>query len=326
MANLIELAWADLDLIRAENEKVEVEDPLAEYICRCGGLKAYDGVEFELPTCMSCGNQDLQYISEEAEYRTGADETTGPDPTRVGAAVNTDHFSAQWGANTKITVSSGASYKDKMMAKIHLHSSMNHKDRALFHAYAEMDHICKNLLNLQDNIIYIAKIKYKAFNEAVLTRGDVRKGIKANCVFQTCREFNVPRSSQEIADAFGIPVRDISRTFDIYQEQNPETQVHVMTPGNLVPRFMNDVKIPDQLKGRIVRKIVNACEKMNECVSLMGRTPRAVCCAVIFIILSEYKDFTPPTRSEICAICDISVPTLNKLEVIVKNELKELGI
>jgi transcription initiation factor TFIIIB Brf1 subunit/transcription initiation factor TFIIB len=74
------------------------------------------------------------------------------------------------------------------LATINMHSSMNHKDRALFHAYAEMDRIGKDILGLKENVMYLAKTKYKAFNEAVLTRGAVRNGIKANCVFQACRE------------------------------------------------------------------------------------------------------------------------------------------
>jgi transcription initiation factor TFIIIB Brf1 subunit/transcription initiation factor TFIIB len=324
MTDVIELAWSELDLIRKTNQKDEPVDLLSEFFCSCGGQKAF-GVDFDLPTCISCGMQDKTFICQEAEYRTGADESSGPDPTRVGAVVNTDHFSEQWGGNTKITVAHGGTYSQKKMARIHMHGSMNHRDRALFHAYAEIDHICKNILNLQDNIVYITKIKYKAFNEAVLTRGDVRKGVKANCVFQTCREHNVPRTTQEIADAFGIPVKDISRTFDIYQEQNPETQVHVITPSKLVARFMNDISIPEQFKGRVVRKIVNVCESLDDCVSLMGRTPRAVCCAVMFIVLSSNKEgYDVPTRAELCKICDISVPTLAKIEIIVKNSLKDL--
>ena len=240
------------------------------------------------------------------------DECKG-DPSRVGAPVNTDLFSAAWGMNMMI------SGKSKM-ARINMHSSMNHRDRALFHAYAEMDRIGKGILCLQENVMYSAKMKYKSFNEAVLTRGAVRNGIKANCIFQSCREFGVTRTTKEIADAFDIPSRDISRTFDMYQEQNPETTVHVTQPADLIARFMNSVPgVQESERGRVKCKIVKVCKSLEECVELMGRTPKAIACAVIYIVLSELK--LSPSKKEICRICEVSEPTLGKIEVIIKKEL-----
>ena len=207
------------------------------------------------------------------------------------------------------------------MARINQHSSMNHKDRALFHAYDGLDRIGKTVLNLPDNVMYAAKIKYRAFNEAVLTRGAVRNGIKANCIFQACREFGVARTTQEIADAFAIPARDLSRTFDIYQEQVPETEVHVTCAADLVPRFFNEIScVPSEHKGRIKMRVVRMCNDLNDCVELMGRTPKAIACAVIFIVLTK-AGYTP-NRAEICRVCDVSVPTLGKLESIILKEIK----
>ena len=168
--------------------------------------------------------------------------------------------------------------------------------------------------------MYAAKIKYRAFNEAVLTRGAVRNGIKANCIFQACREFGVARTTQEIADAFGIPARDLSRTFDMYQEQVPETEVHVTGAADLVPRFFNDVTcVPVEHKGRVKMRVVKMCRELTDCVELMGRTPKAIACAVMFIVLDKagYR----PNRAEICRICDVSVPTLSKIESIILKEI-----
>jgi transcription initiation factor TFIIIB Brf1 subunit/transcription initiation factor TFIIB len=165
--------------------------------------------------------------------------------------------------------------------------------------------------------MYIIKIKYKAFNEAVLTRGAVRSGIKANCVFQACREAGVSRTTQEIADAFGIPARDLSRTFDMYQEQLPETEVHITTAADVIPRFFNDIAcVPESQRGRIKMKIVNVAKEMAECVELQGRTPKAVACAIIFVLLKEAG--LTPDKAELCKICGVSVPTLSKIEVIVR--------
>ena len=73
-------------------------------------------------------------IDESAEWTTGGEDSSGPDPARCGMPSDTELFSEQWGAGLVIN-SRGASYEVKRMAKISFHSSMNHKDRSLFHAY-----------------------------------------------------------------------------------------------------------------------------------------------------------------------------------------------
>jgi transcription initiation factor TFIIIB Brf1 subunit/transcription initiation factor TFIIB len=180
-----------------------------------------------------------------------------------------------------------------------------------------MDRIGKDILKLQDNVMYDAKIKYRAFNSAVLTRGAVRNGIKANCIFQACREHNVARTTQEIADAFKIPQRDLSRTFEMYQEQVPETEVHVTTAADLIPRFFNDVRgVPEGERGRVRCKIINKCKELEEKVELMGRTPKAIACAVLAMVLKEIPGASD--RQALCAICDVSLPTLGKIEAIIR--------
>ena len=312
----VDRAWSDFELARGGPTPRVEYDEYAEFICQeCGGRRQFDVFD-DLPVCIDCGRVDAEFISSEPEWRSGGDEGK-PDPSRVGAPVNTDHFSAAWGASTIMNVSRAASYQQKRLAMINLHTSMNHKDRALFHAYDHLDRVGKVILNLPDNVMYAAKIKYKAFNEAVLTRGAVRNGIKANCVFQACREMGVARTTKEIADAFGIPARDLSRTTEIFQEQVPDKKVHVTTPADLIGRFLNDVTcVPEGARGRVKMKIVKGCQALDECVELMGRTPKAVACAVIFHVLNS--EGFKPSKAEICRICDVSVPTLGKIETIVK--------
>lgn len=303
----IEQIWADFDSLR----EAQPEAAPSEYLCSfCNVPK----VIFDLPTCLECGRVDSGYICEEPEWRSGAGE--GPDPSRVGAPVNVDHFSEAWGRTTYMTVNRNASWDLKRLARINHHSTMNHRDRALFHAYAQMDLVGKQILSLPDSVMYSAKIKYRKFNEAVLTRGAVRNGIKANCIFQACRESGVARTTQEIASAFGIPARDLSRTFEIYQEQVPETVVHVTTAADLVSRFFNSITgIPESDRGRVKAGIIRKCKSLEDRVELMGRTPKAVACAVIAMSLKDLKG--TPSRAELCKICDISLPTLGKIETLI---------
>lgn len=314
----VQASWDLFDSLRTPEVEASVR-LWDDYHCRaCGGQKRYQDGD-DLPVCMECGLIDEMFISEEAEWRSGPDDngTGGGDPSRVGAPVNTDHFSAAWGLST-IMKTKGHTYAERRMAKIDRHSAMNHRDRALFHAYQGMDNVGKIVLNLPDSVMYQAKIKYRAFNEAVLTRGAVRDGIKANCIFQACREHGVARTTGEIAEAFGIPARDISRTFQMYQEQVPETDVHVTTPADLIPRFFNSVSnVPERMRGPTRARIVRACKDLENSVELMGRTPKAVACTVMFLTMNELG--YGMTKADVCKICEVSVPTLGKIESIIRS-------
>lgn len=309
-------AWAAVDQLRAA-EHVEVAGR-PEWECECGGLKMFN--DDGLPTCCDCGRADLSYVSDEPEWRGGPDDDgTGVDPSRVGAPMNLDHFSASWNTGTIMTVRASSSGSMKRLARINFHTSMNHKDRSLFHSYADMDRVGKQILGLPDNVMYAAKIKYKNFSESTLTRGAVRVGVKANCIFQACKEFGVARTTQEIAAAFEIPVRDVARTTEIFLDQVPETRVTVTTPADLIARFWNSITcVPEAERGRVKMRIVAACKKLEDSAGLQGRTPKAVACAVMWVILKDRGI----TKAELCAICDVSVPTLTKLEAIVIKDLK----
>ena len=149
----LERIWADLDSLR--KEEPEPNRPSEYFWCSVCDLPK---VILELPTCRNCGRVDSSYISEEPEWRSGAGE--GPDPSRVGAPVNIDHFSEAWGRTTYMTVNRNASWEVKRLARINHHSTMNHRDRALFHAYAQMDLVGKQILSLPEAVMYSAKIKY----------------------------------------------------------------------------------------------------------------------------------------------------------------------
>jgi len=324
MEDPVSLAWADFDSLRNATTPPKV-DFYPQYICTfCGGHKTTsDAVnnwaEFTLPTCTDCGRVDEYDVSEEPEWRTGGDHE-GPDPSRVGAPMNTDHFSEAWNLGTIMRTQRNATYEQKRQARINFHNSMNHRDRSLFHAYQEFERIAKGILGLPDSVIYSAKIKYRTFTEAVLTRGAVRHGIKANCIYQACKEAGVARTAQEIASAFDIPAKDLSRTFEIYQEQVPETVNHVTGPEDIIPRFFSAIQcIPEKERGRVKCKCIKAAEVLDDSVALMGRTPKSIAAAIIFIVVNQmgYKI----SKQEVCQLCDVSGPTLNKIENIVKQEL-----
>ena len=272
-----------------------------------------------IPVCVSCGRTDWEYVSDEPEWN-GNGDGEGPDMCRVGAPVNTTLYSGAWGSGTMISTK-GATYAEKRMSRINFHTSMNHKDRSLHHAYEDLDRIGKMVLGLPDTVMLQAKIMYRKFNENKLTRGAVRVGIKANCIARACSDAGVSRTTQEIAGAFSIPTSDISRTTDIFKEVVPEVTVvsAVTKPSDLVARIFNDVTcIPDAERGRVRQKVIQACREHETSPRMMGKTPKGVVSAVMYVTLAGLGYNVD--KEEIRRICDVSMPTLNKLEKMITRQ------
>lgn len=316
--NEMDRIWACLDMARGPlpEESLQLRN---QWECECGGARCFN--DDNLPVCLDCGRADGIFVSDEPEWRGGMDaDGAVSDPSRVGAPTNLDHFSEAWNTGSIMTVKSSGTWANKRLARINFHLSMNHKDRSLFHSYAEMDRIGKDVLKLPDSIMYQAKIKYKHFSEQTLTRGAVRVGVKANCIFQACKEAGLSRTTQEIAVAFNIPVRDMARTTETFLEQNPDHKVIVTAPADLIPRFFNSVTaVPDPERGRTKCKLVARCKDLEECPHLQGRTPKAVAATVMYMMLNKPWGVT---KQELAAIGEVSVPTITKLEALI---LKHIG-
>jgi len=308
----LERIWADLDVLRSSRAGPEPSIFCPDYECVCGGTRALN--DDGLMTCASCGRTDESFISDEPEWRGGPGDDGAADPSRVGAPTDLTHFSESWNTGTIIHVKRSQSYALKRMARINFHMSMNHKDRSLFHSYAEMDRIGRDVLGLPASVMSSAKTKYKQFSESVLTRGAVRTGVKANCIFQACKEAGISRTTQEIAAAFEIPVRDLARTTETFLEQNPDTKVVVTTAADIIPRFFNEVKgVPEAERGRTRMKLIARCKELEDHPGLQGRTPKAIAATVMFMMLKPWN----VTKADLARTCEVSVPTITKLEAII---------
>jgi transcription initiation factor TFIIIB Brf1 subunit/transcription initiation factor TFIIB len=319
--------WAEFETLRSTQQPkpVATTQKNTEFFCSCGGVKVKN-ID-NLPTCTSCGACDTMFIDDSAEWTSGVDDTGKvSDPSRCGAPQDLELFSEQWGNSTVMRASGRSTWAMKRQAKINFHMSMNHRDRALYHAYKDIDAAATSALQLPANVARQAKIFYRKFNESKLTRGAIRDGIKANCIMYACKLNNVPRSTKEIAEAYGIPTKDISRTHDIFKKEimssdettaSPESTA-ITKPTDLVSRLLQNFQIGGNRRAVIVR-CKKLCEKVEGCVDLMGKTPNSIASVVILMAVK-------PSKQEVCKNCGISMPTLNKIEIVVKKYLEENSI
>jgi transcription initiation factor TFIIIB Brf1 subunit/transcription initiation factor TFIIB len=309
----IDMMWRQYDELMAKPEPIITIGKYDHYNCQCGGVKYFD--MGELPVCSSCGLMDFYHISEEPEWTSGIDNDGNvSDPSRCGMPSENEFFSSGWNMGTKITTYANSTYANKKMSRIHFHTSMNHKDRALFHAYAEISRIARDKLGCTDNIIDAAKILYKEFNSNKLTRGDVRLGVKANCVFLACKQYGYPRTTKEIADAFSIDTKDVGRTSHLVMENVTENKNAITMPKDVIGRILGSMKMSDR---RFKCKCVKVCELVERDRKLMGKTPSGIAAAVIFIVLNDKK-------IEICQAAGVSIPTMNKMEMTIRELIAKI--
>jgi transcription initiation factor TFIIB len=305
--------WSQVDtLLPKENEEKSVN---MNFCRECAGVKVISPEG--LPTCSDCGLVDSYFVDDTAEWTSGVtDDGKVNDPSRCGNPnANPELFSQHWGKGTIISTQHGATYENKRMAKINFHMSMNHKDRSLFHAYKDIDEACHTLPEV---VLRDAKMFYRKFNDGKLTRGAVRLGIKANCVLYACRLAQHPRTTKEIADMFGIQSKDISRTTQMFKDtiMGVTEKNYVTKAFDVMQRLLNsfDVTREERLKCN------KMCSKTEDCVDLMSKTPNSVASAIIYMVLSPKV-----TKAEMCEKCSVSVPTLNKIETIIKKHLEVKG-
>mgnify|MGYP003630809405 CR=1 FL=1 len=305
--------WADFEASLPKPTTIHVFHS-DEFVCKCGGVKVFNSEN--LPTCTSCARVDSVYVDHRPEWTSGVSEGgVSSDPSRCGnMTADIDLFSSAWGTGTVISTYKSSSYAMKRMARINFHAAMNHKDRALYHAYQDIERAA-NILELPSTTIKNAKVLYKKFNNDTLTRGAVRTGIKANCVLFACKIENFPRTTKEIADAFSIPTKDISRTSNMIKEAlvGKTNTSKITRPADVVGRLLNEFGVID---GRTRMKCVNFCKSLENCVPLMSKTPNSIASAVILHVLGENT-----TRADVCRKCNISAPTLVKIENIVKQHI-----
>ena len=324
----IELDWTCFEKARHDFKMPAAttflkEKPRNEFQCECGGVKVFN--EDGLPTCTSCGLTS-DWIDDSPEWiNTTNDDGSTVDKSRCGVIKDTELFSEQWGNGTMMVSSGRQSAASRRIAKINFHQSMNHRDRALYHAYKSIDEAAEIKLHLPEKILRNAKIMYRKFNKEKLTRGAVRTGIKANCILYSCKLGNIPRTTKEIAEAFGIPTKDISRTTDIFRsvmlsevEKSDEKSTSGITkPIDVVSRLMNVFSIENTRACRV--KCQQMAKKLEGCVQLMGKTPVSIGAVILLKILGEHV-----TKQEITKKCGVSLPTINKIEGIVNTYLEGL--
>jgi transcription initiation factor TFIIB len=177
--------------------------------------------------------------------------------------------------------------------------------------------------NLSSTIIEQAKTYYKEISEKRLSRGSIRKGLIACCLFFACKKHNVPRSIKEISQICNIRVSTLNKTTKIFVELmgNETKNVNGFHEGinveNLISRFCNVFDFETKQHHCILRDVRKVHEYVTKHNILCDKTPTSLASGMIYYVLvmrgyAIDKKFISEKHK-------ISIVTLNKMQTVLNN-------
>ncbi len=185
----------------------------------------------------------------------------------------------------------------------------NATERNLAFALSELDRMASGM-GLPRNVRETAAMVYRKAVNKNLIRGRSIEGVVAASLYAACRQCNVPRTLDEIANSSRVGRKEIGRT---YRFMTRELKLKLMPtkPQDYVSRFCSELKLTGEVQSRAVEILKDAQDK--ELTS--GRGPTGVAAAAIYIssILSNERR----TQREVADVAGVT-------EVTIRNRYKEL--
>lgn len=256
--------------------------------------------------CRSCGTQRLSgLIDNSPEWKAGGDSSAGATLNRCSTYINP--LLPQTSMATRIVGSRVSS----LTKRSHTWGNNNTKEISLMKVF-QIFHSVGTKYNLPESLITTAKGLYKMVSEDKVTRGDVRKGVYAACIYYACQKNNIIKSEKEIMEMFNVRKKDYQKEckylhkllFD--KKKNNIAMNEVITIHGYANNYLIILGISDP---RFI-------EMVNEVVTYLDTVPisnmiYSLAAGAIYYIAVEYFDETP-NRIEIATKCDLSEVTVLK--------------
>ena len=260
----------------------------------------------------SCGILITETIDYGAEWRFyGADDNTGPDPSRCGMPVNNLLKESSFGC--KIICNSQSSYEMRKIRRYTEWQSMPYKEKSKYDDFqiisvlASKGGISKLIIN--DAIRYYDKIS----NEKTY-RGLNRDGLLAASIYISFSVNGNPRTSKEIASIFNLDNTSatkgcknaLSILNDIEEFSEDKTCLKNTTPSSFINRYCSKLGMNNELTQLclFIASIVESKRLISE------NTPHSISTGIIYLVCQKCN--LNVTKKMIHEFSQISEVTINK--------------
>jgi transcription initiation factor TFIIB len=263
-------------------------------------------------TCEDCG-----LVAEENVPDPGAEWTNrdnGEDRSRVGRPMT--YTLADKGLNTTIDVRdlntgiaarhgmSSQARRDWRRRRVIDERSKTRKSRE--RNLVKANQFIRDRSGLPPTMQEEAARLYRRLSSEGFVTGRSIAGVTAACTYLVARQEELPRQIPEIADAFDITEKDLSR---LIRQVSRRLNMHKITgPDEYFDKFISDLGLEASIRGPLDELWTTI--KPHDDV-WQGKKPMGVAAALIYKASNEAE--TPRTQSEVCAVANVSEVTLRGL-------------
>ncbi len=182
-------------------------------------------------------------------------------------------------------------------------------ERNLKFALAELKRI-SSLLDISTVATEEAGMIYRRAAEKGLVRGRSMESVVAGAIYAACRRYGIPRTLDEISNAFPLDKKEIGKTYRFICRQLG-VRILPTSPQDYVQRFASELN----LKPKSVSKSMEIIKKAVEMEITSGKGPTGIAAAALYVaaLLSGEKK----TQREVADVAGVT-------EVTIRNRYKEL--
>jgi len=279
----------------------------------CGSKNLYwDRKRGEI-VCKSCGfiieDKMIDFSQEWREF----DSDQGASQRRVGSPLTfTKHDQGlstrvgKTGDLSKLSSSEKRRYKKMNIWQTRISTPI---ERNLKFALAELKRVA-SFLDVPKIAEEDAAMIYRMAAEKGLVRGRSMESVVAGALYAACRRHGVPRTLDEISNAFPLDKKEIGKTYRFICR---ELRIRILptSPQDYIQRFASELR----LKPKTVSKAVEIIKKANKLDITSGKGPMGIAAASLYVaalLCNEKK-----TQRDVADVAGVT-------EVTIRNRYKEL--
>jgi len=182
-------------------------------------------------------------------------------------------------------------------------------ERNLNFAFGELEKYA-SIIHAPEQIKEEASRIYREAVQRNLVRGRSMESIAAACLYIACKEFESPRTLDEVADSAGINKKELGRTCRFVMREL-DISLAPVNPSSYISKFANKLNLSQKTQTDAV-KILEKALKMD---LTSGKSPQGTAAAALYLCALMNKE--KRTQREIADTASIT-------EVTIRNRYKEL--
>ncbi len=303
---------SEKDLEKEKLEELERECP------SCGSDSVVRDYQRNIIICQKCGMIIEEGLKDRGPEWRAFDQEQEDERSRGGAPMTyTIHDK---GLSTKIDWknrdSKGQSLSPERRSRMYRLRKWQRRirvsdatERNLAFALSEMDRMSSQL-GLSRNVREVAAKIYREAVQEDLIRGRSIEGVASAALYAGCRQTQMPRTLEEVAEVSRVDKKDIARS---YRFLTRELDLHLppTDPANYVSRFGSELDVSGEVRTEAM-KIINQAQEEG---LTSGRGPTGIAAAALYI--AAMKGGERKTQKEVAEVAHVT-------EVTVRNRYKEL--